>query len=102
PMYRAQVDCIACHKAKKQTGEAAEVVGQTFVAVQESCNYCHQTKYDGVLEGWRETIQTQLDLAQTEYDRAAKQVEASTIAPLEKLRAQRLLDDAAHNIRLIK
>ncbi len=102
PMYRAQVDCIACHKAKKQTGEAAQVVGQTFVALQESCNYCHQTKYDGVLDTWRETIKTQLVAAQTEYDLAKMRVDASTIAPLEKLRAQRLLDDAAHNIRLIK
>lgn len=102
PMHRAQVDCIACHKAKKESGEAAPIVGQTFVAMQESCNYCHETKYEGVLDSWRQTIQTQLALAQDEYDLAKMAVDQSTQPPMEKLRAQRLLDDAAHNIRLIK
>ena len=65
PMSRAQVDCIACHKSQEGTSDAAAVVGQTFVAVQESCNYCHGTKYDGVLDVWKATDhQAQLEKAE--------------------------------------
>jgi nitrate/TMAO reductase-like tetraheme cytochrome c subunit len=102
PMYRAQVDCIACHKSMKEPNEAASVVGQTFVAVQESCNYCHGAKYDTVLDTWRGIITNALKKTQDEYDIALAQVNASNVAPMEKLRAQRLLDDAIHNIRLVK
>ena len=37
-----------------------------------------------------------------EYDRALATVNAWNASPAQKLPAQRLLDDAAHNIRLIK
>jgi nitrate/TMAO reductase-like tetraheme cytochrome c subunit len=102
PMYRAQVDCVACHKVTKQSSEVAAVVGQTFVAVQESCNYCHGGKYDTVLGTWRGLIDASLMKAQNEYDQALALVNASSVAPMEKLRAQRLLDDAIQNIRLVK
>jgi nitrate/TMAO reductase-like tetraheme cytochrome c subunit len=102
PMFRAQVDCIACHKAKKQSNEAAEVLGQTFVAVQESCNYCHGSKYDTVLDTWKRLIDGQLAKTQREYDSARATVDAATLSGTDKLRADRLLDDAVHNIRLIK
>ena len=41
PMYRTQVDCIACHKARQKSGEVADVAGQTFVTMQASCDACH-------------------------------------------------------------
>jgi nitrate/TMAO reductase-like tetraheme cytochrome c subunit len=102
PMYRAQVDCIACHKAKKESNESAQVVGQTFVAVQDSCNYCHGPKYDGVLDTWRRLISNQLAKTQTEYDKAFANISAAKLTPYDKLQADRLLDDAARNIRLVK
>src|SRR5438477_610495 len=56
PMSRAQVDCIACHKARERDDAAAEVVGQTFRTTQESCNYCHGSKYQGKLDEWTKLI----------------------------------------------
>jgi hypothetical protein len=72
------------------------------VAVQDSCNYCHGNKYDTVLQTWRGLIAASLTKAQNEYERALAQLNASSVSPMEKLRAQRLLDDAIHNIRLVK
>jgi nitrate/TMAO reductase-like tetraheme cytochrome c subunit len=102
PMYRAQVDCIACHKAKKESSASAEVVGQTFVAIQDSCNYCHGNKYEAALETWRGSISGQLASAQAEYDQAQAALSSAAISPYDKLQVDRLLDDAAHNIRLVR
>ena len=95
PMSRAQVDCIACHKAKDHNDAIASVVGQTFKATQESCNYCHGTKYEGSLDAWRRQIDAHLARAQEIYDNAVAASDGS-------LRVRRLLDDADHNIRLVK
>jgi nitrate/TMAO reductase-like tetraheme cytochrome c subunit len=102
PMYRAQVDCIACHKAKKQTNDAAEVVGQTFVAVQASCNYCHGPKYDTVLDTWKRIIDGQLTRAQNELTQTETALASAQLTPYDKLQVDRLIDDARHNITLIK
>jgi nitrate/TMAO reductase-like tetraheme cytochrome c subunit len=96
PMSRAQVDCIACHKSKDAgTDAVASIRGQTFKATQESCNYCHGTKYDGALDSWRRQIAGHLAKAEAAYAKAVAASDGS-------LRAKRLLDDADHNIRLVK
>jgi hypothetical protein len=102
PMSRAQVDCIACHKAKKLSSEAAEVQGQTFVAVQDSCNYCHGTKYDAVLDVWKQAVKDQTQKAETAYGAAKQALAASQLSSVDKLEVDRLLDDADHNNRLVK
>ena len=89
-------------RSRREKSDAAEVVGQTFVAAQDSCNYCHGTKYDTVLNTWKGMIDAQLAKAQKEYDLANDTVTASSASAVDKLRAQRLLDDAIHNIRLVK
>jgi nitrate/TMAO reductase-like tetraheme cytochrome c subunit len=95
PMSRAQVDCIACHKSLSGNDAVASVVGQTFKANNASCNYCHGTKYDGVIDVWKRQIDAQVAKAEAAYDAAKKASDGS-------LRVQRLLDDADYNIRLVK
>ncbi len=102
PMYRAQVDCIACHKAKESSSADAQVVGQTFRAVQESCDYCHGNKYEGVLDQWRKVIAAQVTQAEALYRDTKIAVDKAQLKGEDGLSAQRLLDDADHNIRLVK
>jgi len=102
PMFRTQVDCIGCHKAKERTAEAAEVVGQTFLTAQSSCDYCHGDKYQGRLDEWKKTIATHLAAAEAAQAKASAAVSAAKLSDLETLKARRLIDDAAHNIRLVK
>lgn len=96
PMYRAQVDCIACHKALNDDKTVTAVTGQTFVAVQESCNYCHATKYDGVLNQWRKQVTDQLAVAEKAY------ADAVAANPTPTSDTKQLLDDADTNIKLVK
>jgi hypothetical protein len=104
PMFRAQVDCIACHKNRKATEADAEIVGQTFTAVQDSCNYCHGTKYPGVLDAWKNEVAVQEKKAEAAYASAKAAFAASSkrLSPTESLKVERLLGDAEHNIRLIR
>jgi nitrate/TMAO reductase-like tetraheme cytochrome c subunit len=102
PMFRAQVDCIACHNTMKQSDSIAAVVGQTFVGSQKSCDHCHGTKYDTVLEEWKATIASHLDRAEVAYAEAEAALAGAKLSGVEELGARRLLDDASHNIRLVK
>lgn len=102
PMARAQVDCIACHRAHKKADAIADVVGQTFIAAQERCNYCHGNKYPGRLDEWKQTIQSHQQQAQSAYQQAQEAIQSSGLTGNDLLQAQRLLDDAEHNIRLVK
>lgn len=102
PMYRAQVDCIGCHQYKEQPGEVAAVVGQTFVAGQQRCDHCHGVKYDDVLDIWRRQITMHLAEAEAAVLDARRALDAATLDSAAQLKMQRLLDDASHNVRLVK
>lgn len=102
PMHRAQVDCIACHQTKSHSGETALVTGQTFVATQERCDYCHGNRYQGVLENWRTIIADHTQRAEVALEEARTAIEQRQLTAPQRLTARRLLDDAAHNIRLVK
>jgi nitrate/TMAO reductase-like tetraheme cytochrome c subunit len=102
PMFRTQVDCIGCHKAKQRPGETAEVVGQTYLTVQESCDYCHGDKYKGRLDEWKKTVADNLAAAEVALARASLAAGAAKLNDMDSLKARRLLDDAAHNIRFVK
>jgi len=96
PMFRAQVDCIACHKALQKEPGDADVTGQTFIAVQDSCNYCHSTKYDGVLNQWRKQVADQVARAEKAY------ADAIASNPTPNSDQKQLLADADTNIKLVK
>jgi ssDNA-binding Zn-finger/Zn-ribbon topoisomerase 1 len=102
PMARAQVDCIACHRTHQKSDAAADVQGQTYLGTQDRCNYCHGEKYPGRLQEWKQTIQTHQDKAEKAFALAKGVLEAKKLQGPDLLQAQRLLDDAEHNIRLVK
>ena len=102
PMARARVNCIACHMTKNTESQNAEVKGQTFVATQDRCDYCHQEKYKGTLDTWRETIKLNLTRAEVAMLTAKTAASKATESPERTVEIQRLLDDAAYNIRFVK
>jgi hypothetical protein len=104
PMSRARVSCIACHQQRLHTTGDAEVVGQTFVALQASCDKCHGTKYAGVLGTWKGIVSTQLTKTEAAYGNAKSRYEAvrKSLDSTRRLEVERFLDDADHNIRLVK
>ncbi len=102
PMFNAQVDCVACHKQRKSSRDVAGVMGQTYIAVQDSCDECHGGHYEGVLDEWRQTVGLHLAQAEQANERAHEVIESANIPPAELLKLKRLLDDAVHNVRLVK
>ena len=102
PMYRTQVDCIGCHKARGRDKGQASVLGQTYLAVQDSCNYCHAKKYEGRLDEWKKTIAERLTSAEAAYAKTKADLAKKTLSAMNTLDVQRLLGDANHNIRLVK
>jgi nitrate/TMAO reductase-like tetraheme cytochrome c subunit len=102
PMSRTRVGCLACHKSRELPEQKAEVVGQTFRAVQESCDYCHGKKYAGTLDQWKKTIAAHQAGAEAAYAKAKAALDKASLNPEDLLKAKKLLDDAEHNIRLVK
>jgi len=102
PMFMAQVDCIGCHQSKENTEADALVVGQTFVASQQRCDHCHGKQYDDVLAVWKTQIANHLRDAEAALTSARSALIAANKQGAELLAAERLLDDAEHNIRLVR
>jgi nitrate/TMAO reductase-like tetraheme cytochrome c subunit len=104
PMSRARVSCIACHRQQKNPSGDATVIGQTFVAAQESCDRCHGTKYVGVLDTWKRIVAARLEKTEAAHlvARQAADDAKKLLSPMQQLAVARLLDDADHNIRLVK
>lgn len=102
PMYRAQVDCIACHRENEYASDAARVVGQTYVAAQASCDSCHGEHYSDRLDQWKATIDEHLLLAQAACDRARSALDAAeSLDGVRELKLRRALDDAEFNVRFV-
>jgi hypothetical protein len=102
PMSRAQVDCIACHRGHRNTDATAQVVGQTYLGDKDRCNYCHGEKYVGKLDEWKASIAESQSKAEAAYAKAKAAIEAAKLSGTDLLDVQRLMDDAEHNIRLVK
>ena len=102
PMYRTQVDCIGCHKARGRDTSESPVRGQTYLTVQESCNYCHAKKYAGRLDEWKKVVAERLTSAEVAYARAKADLVTKTLSEKKAKDVKGWLDDANHNIRLVK
>jgi cytochrome c553 len=102
PMARARVNCIACHETKENSDQNADVIGQTFVATQDRCDYCHGEKYKGTLADWRKMIDGQLTKAEAALRDAKADSDKSRVRGEEALKVQQLLDDAEYNVRFVK
>jgi hypothetical protein len=103
PMFRAQVDCIACHRSADATGLLAAFSGKTYLTTQESCDYCHGKDYEGRLAEWKSTIDEHLArAAKASAEAEASLAAATSLSATQKLELQRLLDDARTNLQLVE
>ena len=105
PMARARVNCIACHMTKEKSPLNAEVTGQTFVATQDRCDYCHGDKYKGMLDDWRKLVSTKLTTAEAtllDVKKLQATPEGAKVSGEAGLKVSRLIDDAEYNVRFVK
>jgi nitrate/TMAO reductase-like tetraheme cytochrome c subunit len=101
PMARTEVDCIACHRHREVPSETAEVVGQTFAAAADSCQYCHGAKYAGTLGQWKHDLAALEAKVASACSEARQRVTAAEVPAAVRRRAELLLADADHNRRLV-
>lgn len=102
PMFRAQVDCIACHRFAENAGNVASMAGQTYITQQASCDYCHGNHYTDTLDQWRSQMAEQLANAQAALVSARTVCDNATLSAARKLDVQRALDDADFNINFVQ
>lgn len=102
PMFRAQVDCIACHQFHDKPEEAAAVTGKTFVAAQAACDTCHDQRYSDLLSVWKLTLADHLEETAGKVQEAKSLLSAAVLEGREALELRRLLDDAEHNVRMVE
>ena len=102
PMARVRVQCIACHTLKATPGAEAAIVGQTYVASQQRCDYCHGQKYPTAVKDWTEVLAAEQAKAEAALSSAAAAVGKARLDPQKQLDAQRLIDDASYNVRFVK
>jgi len=102
-MFRAQVDCIGCHQSPANSGPVKQFVGQSFRTRQPACDHCHGTQYDERLEQWKSQMATRLEQSEQVVERASTAMSlANDLDATQRLELQRLLDDAKHNVDLVR
>src|SRR5690606_18326963 len=69
---------------------------------ESACDHCHGTKYTGLVGQWKQALEQHLEQADAAMARAEAAFAAASPDPVERLRLQRLLDDARHNIRFAR
>ncbi len=109
PMFRAQVDCIACHQFKEHDELRAAVSGQTYVAAQKSCDMCHGDtpdpaggKYADKLAEWRQALLTRTAEAGDAVRKAEDMYKFAELDELQRLDLGRKLADARHNLAMVE
>jgi nitrate/TMAO reductase-like tetraheme cytochrome c subunit len=109
PMFRAQVDCIACHRIEEHDTLAAGIVGQSFTAAQQACNMCHGDdadprtgKYADRLGEWKKVLDEKIAAARQAVQSAEAALAGAGMSDIEKLPLARRLADARHNLALVE
>ena len=102
PMYRAQVDCIACHRPAAPAEDRLPMASLDLTqrATQAACEHCHHDEYPGRLEEWREAIRQRLGEARqalAEAEAALGRIPEPRVAE-----ARAWLADARHNLWLVE
>ncbi len=98
-MWAAKVQCIACHQILG--GMRGHAPRSTYEAGEKSCIECHGDDVEGMLASWKEDMAEALKTATadlTKAEAAAKALEGTEA----KRAAARLLDDARHNLALVR
>ncbi len=102
PMFTTQVDCIACHRVSHDAGTSDEMGGRTWVAARTACVTCHGDKYAQMLDDWKLALKARLTTAQEALTDAEARLRLANLEGPALLEAQRRLDDARHNINMVR
>ncbi|MFW6163683.1 MAG: NapC/NirT family cytochrome c [Planctomycetota bacterium] len=98
-MWAAKVQCIACHQILG--GLPGHAPHSTYEAGETSCIECHGEDVEGMLAMWKEEMATLVKESETALA-SAREAASSLETDQEKKEAARRLDDAQHNLHLVR
>lgn len=95
-MYLNGINCKGCHIFH----EVDKKDIQTSKASVSSCEKCHGPGYDNLLKMWKEATEKRIVIINNIYKTVSFQINGSSSSNKEA--AQKMLDDAYHNIRIVE
>jgi hypothetical protein len=98
-MSAAHVQCIACHQ--HLGGLEGHAPRSTYEAGEQACIDCHGEDAEGMLASWREDMAEAVKQAAADLAKAEEAAKALTRAEARQ-EATKLLDDARHNLDLVR
>lgn len=101
PMFKAQVDCVACHLDEETYGSRHAMSGTTMRPTIQGCIDCHGESGGDILALWRQSVRDAVASGQAAVDRAKGVLERTPATHEGYVRAQQLLEHAQFNIDFV-
>jgi hypothetical protein len=95
-MYLNGINCKGCHILHETDTKDIN----TSKANVNSCEQCHGKGYDNLVKTWKEATEKRVAVINSIYKTVSFQVNSSKSSNIQE--AQKLVDDAFHNIRIVE
>ncbi|HWQ70561.1 MAG TPA: cytochrome c3 family protein [Patescibacteria group bacterium] len=100
-MFQVRVECVACHVEPGKDKALATFGGRTFRPSERACLGCHDKRYQGMLERWRQTITTMLTAINAKLLSTEHALQTTHRTHPQFAKASRLVTDARHNVEFV-
>ncbi|MBW7996637.1 MAG: hypothetical protein FVQ81_08755 [Candidatus Glassbacteria bacterium] len=101
PMYTGGLNCQGCHIFHQTTEEFAPG-GETVMASDESCEYCHGPGYSELVEAWNDSTEKRLKIIETSIERVEHELTLIDTTGGIGRQAAGNLRDAKFNYQLVE
>lgn len=100
-MFQVRVECVACHVEPGKDKALAIFGGRTFRPSERACLGCHDKRYKGMLERWRQTIAAMLMAVNTKLLSTEQTLHPTFRTHPQFAKAWKLVADARHNVEFV-
>jgi nitrate/TMAO reductase-like tetraheme cytochrome c subunit len=101
PMHAKGLSCQSCHILHRGKAEGT-LNGETFVASGASCEPCHGSGYNRLLDNWQKSINRKMKLIGTALAEGKKVLARTAENKTFAARADSLLGDVRHNYDMVR
>lgn len=100
-MFQVRVECVACHVDPGKDKALATFGGRTFRPSERACLGCHDKRYQGMLERWRQTITAMLTAVNAKLLSTEQALQTTQRTHPQFAKAWKLVTDARHNVEFV-
>ncbi len=102
PTYEIGLNCKGCHVFPNVNGSVKGLAGDTNVARYESCEKCHGSGYNRILQNWEEVTNRRLSHVDTIVQRFSSDLENTRLSSGQKGEIDQYISNALFNIQLVE